>query len=118
MKAVLKWLRAITAIIFLFAIIWVGWIWQRTNHLEQAYERIQKGDSQTRVIQLFGQSPHVTADFDTNTSWDDVWEDRTNGVAFVRLLYFYPPFSICGESWEIGFDDHSNAVKKFHLLSP
>lgn len=83
-----------------------------------AYERVQRGDSEARVAELFGQTPYVTTDFDTNTSWDGVWADRTNGVTSVCLFHFYPPFSVCAESWEIGFDDHSNAVKRFHILSP
>jgi hypothetical protein len=33
-------------------------------------------------------------------------------------LKFFPPFSVCGEGWVFGFDDHSNAVKRYHLVSP
>jgi hypothetical protein len=118
MKLTVIWLVAILANVFLFALIWACWVWDRTDYLGQAFERVQKGDSQTRVVELFGQPPYITTDHDTNTSWDGVWADRTNGVTSVRLLHFYPPFSICGESWEVGFNDHSNAVKKFHILSP
>lgn len=118
MKRVFIWLKVVTASVFLFAIIWFCWVWHRTNDLERAFERVQKGDSQTRVVELFRQAPYITTNFDTNICWGDVWTQRTNGATSVRLLNFYPPFSIFSESWGVGFDDHTNAIEKFHICSP
>ena len=110
MKIVVMSLATIVAGAFLFAVIWGFWVWHRTNNLQQSFERVQKGDSETRVVELFGQTPYVTTNFVTNTSWDGVFTPGTNAAGTVRVLHFYPPFSICGESWEVGFDAHSNAL--------
>jgi hypothetical protein len=85
--------------------------------LARAFAQVQRGDSPARVIELFGQSAQVTTNVETNINWDETW-DKTNGIKCVRQFHFYPPFTICGESWVVGFDEHSNAVAKYHLVSP
>jgi len=117
-KHIVKWLAMILASAILLSVIGLCWVWHRTEDLELAFERVQRGDSQARVVELFDQPPYVTTDAATNTSWDGAWADRTNRVTSVCHFHFYPPLSICAESWEIGFADHSNAVTKFHIVSP
>jgi hypothetical protein len=117
-KHVFKWLVVIMASAFLCAVIWICWAWHRTEVCQQNYLRVQRGDSQTRVVELCGQPAQVSMELETNLSWEDsqqlYW---TNGIC-VRQFHYYPPFSICGESWQIGFDERSNVVSKFHFISP
>jgi hypothetical protein len=85
--------------------------------LARAFAQVQRGDSPTRVIELFRQSPQVTTNIETNIDWDETW-DKTNGVKCVRQFHFYPRFTIYGESWVVGFDERSNAVAKYRIVSP
>lgn len=118
MKPIVKWLAVIVASLFLGAIIWVCWVWKCTEDCNNAFLRVQRGDSPARVIELCGQPARVTMGLETNMPWEDSREiDWTNGPC-VQEFHYYPPFSIVGESWEIGFNDQSNAVSKYHFLSP
>jgi hypothetical protein len=106
------------AVILVIAVIWLGWVWKRTEDCQAAYLRVQRGDSPARVIELCGQPARVSVGLETNLWWEDskhVYE--TNGTC-VQEFHYYPPFTICGESWEIGFDARSNVVSKFHFISP
>jgi hypothetical protein len=118
MKSAVKWLLPIIASIFLFVIIWVCWVWDRTEDCQFNYLRVQKGDPLARVVELCGQPKYVSTKLETNLWWEDnkhvYW---TNGIC-VQEFHYFPPFSICGESWEIGFDSRSNVVSKFHFISP
>jgi hypothetical protein len=104
--------------ILIVVVLSVGFVWYRTATLGKAFTQVQRGDSPVRVIQLFGERPYVTTDIETNIIWNEVWVDKNNGIKCVRQFYFYPPFTICGESWVVGFDEYSNAVAKYHIVSP
>jgi hypothetical protein len=101
-----------------FAVLWCAWLWHRSEALEKAFARVKRGDSSTSVIATLGLPPFVTTNVGTNISWDETWINETNGSKCVRQFHFYPPFSICGESWVVGFDQYSNAVSKYHIVSP
>jgi hypothetical protein len=105
-------------VVFFFFVLWAAWVWHRTEILDQAFSQVHQGDSPARVIELFGQSPLVTTDVETNIGWDETWANKMSGVKCVKQFHFYPPFTICGESWIVGFDERSNAVTKFHIVSP
>ena len=113
-----KLFAKLLAVIFVSLIFWVGWVWHRTGVLEQTFASVQRGDSQARVVELFGQPRFVTSELQTNIDWDEDWLSATNGIRCVRQLHYCPPFSICGESWIVGFDERSNAVAKYHIVSP
>ena len=115
MTHTIKWLLVG---IFIFVVLSVGWVWHRTAALGGAFAQVQRGDSSVRVVELFGQPPYVTTNVETTINWDEVWVDKTNGIKCVRQFHFSPPLSICGESWVVGFDEHSNAVSKYHIVSP
>lgn len=115
MTQIIKWLLVG---IFVVVILSVGWVWYRTAALGKAFAQVQRGDSPLRVIELFGERPHVTTNIETSINWNEMWVDKTNGVKCVRQFQFYPPFSICGELWVVGFDEQSNAVAKDHIVSP
>jgi len=122
MKPIFKWLCKSFLSAFLFVILcmamWAIWVWHRTNILDQAFLQVRQGDSSAQVIELFGESPLVTMDVETNIGWDETWTNKMSGVKCVKQFHFYPPFTICGESWVVGFDEQSNAVTKFHIVSP
>jgi hypothetical protein len=113
-----KFLLASALVVFVFLILWVAWVWHRTESLEQAFSKVHQGDSPAQVIELFTQSPLVTTDVETNIGWDETWTNMSGSVKCVKQFHFYPPFTICGESWAVGFDEHSNVVSKFHIVSP
>ena len=104
-------------VIFVCLIFWVCWVWHRTDVLGRTFERVQRGDSQARVVELFGQPRFVTSELQTNINWDESWS-ATNGERCVQQFHFCPPFTICGEEWIVGFDEHSHAVAKYHIVSP
>jgi hypothetical protein len=104
--------------ILLIGVLMVGWCWHRSTVLRQAFVQVGHGDSPSKVIGLFGQRPVVTMNVQTNMNWDEVWVDNTNGSKCTLQLHFYPPFSLYGESWVVGFDERSNAVTKYHIVSP
>jgi hypothetical protein len=104
--------------VFVFLVLWVGWVWHRTAVLERAFNQVKREDSPTRVVDLFGQPPYVTTNTETDINWDEIGVDKTNGIRCVFQFHFYPPFTICGESWVVGFDECSNAVCKYHIVSP
>ena len=118
MKHLIKWLALILVIVILLSVIWLCWVWHRTEVLGQTFVRVQRGDSQARVVALFGQPRFITSDLQTNINWDEEWVDKTNGVRCIQQFHYCPPFTICGEEWVVGFDDHSNAVAKYHIVSP
>ncbi len=68
-------------------------------------------------FELCGQPAFVSAELETNLTWEDSQITWTNGRC-VQQFHYLPPFSICGESWQIGFDERSNVVSKFHFISP
>jgi len=115
MTQIIKWLLVG---VFIVVVLSVGWVWYRTAALGKAFAKVQRGDSPMRVTELFGERPRVTTNIETNINWNEVWLDKTNGVKCVRQFHFYPPFSICGESWVVGFDEQSNAMAKYHIVSP
>jgi hypothetical protein len=112
-----KWLAVVVAT-FLCAVIWVCWVWHRTEDCHRAYIRVQKGDSPARVVELCGQPGYVSTLLTTNLTWEDSQQLYWTNGRCIRQFHYYPPFSICGESWEIGFDGRSNVVSKFHFISP
>ena len=118
MKQVMKWVAVIVASAFACALIWLCWVWYRTAACERAYARVQIGDSQARVAELWGPPGYISADLKTNLSWEASSHLYYTNGRCVRQFHYFPPFSICGESWEIGFDDRSNVVSKFHVVSP
>jgi hypothetical protein len=115
MMQIIKWLLVG---IFVVVVLSVVWAWNRTAALGKAFAQVQCGDSPMRVIELFGERPRVTTNIETNIVWNDTWVEKTNGIKCVCQLHFYPPFSILGESWVVGFDMQSNAVAKYHIVSP
>ena len=104
--------------LFPFHVSWAGWVWHRTSALQRALAEVRRGDSPKRVIEVLGQHPYVTGDVETNINWDEVWLDKTSGVRCVCQFHFFPPVTVCGESWVVGFDERSNAVSKYHIVSP
>ena len=114
MKRLLKWS------LFLIVIGGVGWfahaLW-RGHASARAYAAVVRGDSESRVLQFFG-SPHHVAGPPQNIAWDSEDSIRTNGGECVREFWYAPPLTLIGEAWTIGFDAHSNAVSKYHYLSP
>ena len=114
-KRIVKWLAVS---VFVFVVVWTGWVWHRTAALARAFAEVRRGDSPTRVVELFGRPSRVTTDIETTINWDEEWLDKTNGVRCIRQFHFCPPFTICGESWVVGFDQSSNAVSKYHIVSP
>jgi hypothetical protein len=117
-KLVVKWLAVILASAILCAVIWACWAWKRTEDCQAAYLRVQRGDSPAQVVAVCGQPARVTFGLETNLWWEDSEHVyQTNGTC-VQEFHYYPPFSICGESWEIGFDAKSNVVSKYHFISP
>lgn len=113
MRHILKWLLLS---IFVIVSLLIGWVWYRTSALGKAFAQVQQGDSPARVIALFDSRPYVTTNTETNIDWNETWEN--NGVKCILQFHFSPPFSICGESWVVGFDEHSNAVAKYFISSP
>ena len=113
----MKFFAKILAGIFAGFVLWLCWVWYRTEVLGRTFEQVQHGDSRARVIELFGRPNFVTSDLQTNINWDESWS-ATNGVRCVQEFHFCPPFSICGEEWIVGFDERSNAVAKYHMASP
>jgi hypothetical protein len=121
MKATVEGRAVVAALLgsaFLLVVIWFCWVWNRTEDCQFAYLQVQRGDSPARVIELCGQPARVTMGIETNLCWETssqvYW---TNGTC-VQEFHYYTPFSIVGESWEIGFNNRSKVVSKFHLLSP
>jgi hypothetical protein len=106
------------AVIFVSLMFWLCWAWHRTGVLEQTFERVQQGDSQARVVELFGEPKFVTSELETNIDWNDDDLSASNGIRCVYQFHYCPPFSISAESWVVGFDEHSNAVAKQHIISP
>jgi hypothetical protein len=117
-KHIFKWLTAIMVSALLFAVIWICWVLHRTEDCQLAYLRVQRGDSPARVIELCGQPARVSTGLETNLWWEDSKQVYQTNGACVQEFHYYPPFSICGESWEVGFDDRSNVVSKYHFISP
>ena len=115
MSSVIKW--GVLAIL-IFIGLWGIWIWNQTRILEQAFAQVRREDSPAQIIRLFGRTPLETTNIKTTIWWDGVWLDKTNGVKCVRQFHFFPPFTICGESWEIGFDESNKTVHKYHFFSP
>jgi hypothetical protein len=119
MKSAFKWLPAIIACLFLSTIIWVCWVWHRTDDLALAFTRVQRGDSPAQVVEIFRQPPtFIGTELQTNINWDESWLTATSGMRCIQQFHFCPPFSICGEEWVVGFDESSNAVAKYHIASP
>jgi len=112
-----KLFAKLLAVIFVSLIFWVGWVWYRTDVCQRDYMQVQRGDSPTRVVELCGQPAFISTELETNLTWEDSQLSWTNGRC-VQQFHYIPPFSICGESWQIGFDERSNVVSKFHFISP
>src|SRR5882724_3339846 len=113
-----KLVKLLLLSVFAFLVLSVGWVWHRTAALGRAFGQVQRRDSPARVTELFNQAPYVTTNKETAINWDETWADKTSGIKCVRQFHFCPPFSICGESWIVGFDEHSNVVSKYHVVSP
>jgi hypothetical protein len=118
-KLVVKCLAVILASTIFCAVIWICWVWHRTDDLALAFARVQHGDSAAQVVEIFRQPPtFIGTELQTNIDWDESWLTATSGVRCVQQFHFCPPFSICGEEWVVGFDERSNAVAKYHIVSP
>ena len=81
----------------------------------RAYKAIVRGDPEVRVVRLFGRPFRMIGRPDF-IAWDEL--ARTNGGECVREFWYVPTIDLCGEEWRIGFDDRSNVVSKFHIVSP
>ncbi len=114
MKRLLKWS------LLIFVIAGVGWLahalW-RGHAYARAFAAVAQRDSESRVLQLFGRPHHVTGRPE-NVAGDSEASIRPNSGECVREFWYAPPLTLVGESWTIGFDEHSNAVSKYHYLSP
>jgi len=114
MKRVVKW--SLVAIVFLGG----GWfchaLW-RGHVYAQAYAAVARGDSEARVLKLFG-SPHRVSGRPESIAWGTEDSIAVNAGDCLREFWYAPPISIDGEAWTIGFDSHSNVVSKYNYHSP
>lgn len=119
--------RRILKAVGLFAVALVvglpTWKFYGERSIERAFQAVQRFESEEVVLKRFNRVPSVRGNWKGGCNWNDgelTNDDQhtTNSPRCVRLLYFYPPFPICGEAAVVGFDEDGRAVSKFHVSSP
>jgi hypothetical protein len=113
-KRLLKWSLFVVIIV---GVSWLSYALWRGHVYARAYAAVAQRDSESRVLQLFG-PPHRVTGQPKNVAWDTDGSVRQNGGECIREFWYSPPLTIVGESWTIGFDQHSNVISKYHYLSP
>jgi hypothetical protein len=101
-----------------FGVGWFAYAFWRGHSYERAYAAVLRGDSEARVLQLFGRPPRRISGQPKNVAWDTDGSVHANGGECVREFWYVPPIAVAGEAWTIGFDEHSNVVSKYHYVSP
>src|SRR5437899_11715526 len=84
----LKWLAVTIASSFLCVVIGVFWVWHRTKECHRAYLRVQRGDSEARVVELCGQPGYVSTELRTNLSWEDAQQIHWTTGKCVREFHY------------------------------
>jgi hypothetical protein len=81
------------------------------------WQRVARGDTEDRVVELLGRPHRVIMEHSTKGSWESdnhvKWYDADSVKQFR-----YVPFSITGEEYEVSFDSSGHVVSKFHITSP
>ncbi len=83
----------------------------------QPWQKVQRGDSEERVLALLGRPDRVIAEHSDKASWE--FEHKVDWYDAESVKQFrYIPFSITGEEYGISFDSSGHAVSKVHITSP
>lgn len=114
MKRALK--RILVAAVIL-AGCWFCYALWRGHAYAKAYASVARGDSEAHVLELLGR-PHRISGPPDNVAWGTEDSIQRNGGDCVREFWYFPPISIDGEAWTIGFDSRSNAISKYNYRSP
>jgi len=81
------------------------------------WQRVERGDSEERVVALLGRPHRVKAERAAKVSWESKHHVDWYDAECVKE-FRYIPLSITGEEYGIGFDSSGHAVSKFHISSP
>ncbi len=83
----------------------------------RGYERVARGDSEERVVELLG-TPDQTTGATDYVSWDDDYTTGSHDGECVGEYWYRRPLTTCGEEWKVGFDAKGKVVSKYHYISP
>jgi hypothetical protein len=114
MKRLLKWLVVAAVLV---GAAWFGLALWRGHAYTQAFAAVTRGDSEARILQLFGH-PHRVTGGPENVAWGSEDSIHRNRGDCVRVFWYSPPINIDGGAWTIGFDGSSNVVSKYNYRSP
>lgn len=105
-------------ILVVICFLWVGYcIWQVSNY-NQAYSKINVGDSTDTVLKLLGQ-PKEIKDCGENIAWGSELSIRENNGECIKEWWYYSLIPILApEMWTVGFDKQAKAISKYHYISP
>ena len=99
------------------AVAWCGWAFAREERLISAFVAVARGDSEARVLELFGQPKSVTG-APENVAWGTEDSIRKNSGDCVRVFWYSRPIDLDGGSWIVGFDKEGKVVSKYRYASP
>jgi hypothetical protein len=90
------------------------WGWSVYAYV-RPYERVARGDSESRVLSLFGKPDRVTGPPE-NVAWDSDLSLHANQGECVRVFWYIPPIAL--EQYTVGFDAGGRVVSKYRYSSP
>jgi hypothetical protein len=112
-----KALGAILALPAALVLLWFAYSRYVIWRYDQPFERVERGDTQERVITLLGKPHRTTAEHQTKLAWvSGDREEYFDGESVVQFRY--APWSPAGEEYIVGFDGTRRVVSKYEITSP
>ncbi|HVU06903.1 MAG TPA: hypothetical protein VHC20_05305 [Candidatus Paceibacterota bacterium] len=99
------------------ALAWLGWAIRKGDRLHDAFAIVAKGDTEARVLELFGTPKRVTGLPDT-VAWGTEDSIRKNSGDCTREFWYEAPINLDGGAWTVGFDRQGRVVSKYRYSSP
>ena len=109
--------KIIALLVTASVVAWVGWAFRKEAQLSGAFAAVEKGDSEARVLELFGRPKSVTG-VPENIAWGTEDSIRKNSGECTRVFWYRRPINFDGGAWVVGFDKEGKVVSKYRYASP
>jgi hypothetical protein len=116
-RTVVRAAISLCAIPLALFVTWFAMVGYQDWRYINRWERIQRGDTEERILKVMGRPHRVVFERSTYAPWATEHKVQEYEVESVKQ-FRYVPFSFTGEEYGIGFDSSGHAVSKFHITSP
>lgn len=116
LKKPLFWKVSCILLVLFFPILFVAIQIFMSAQCQEAYDSIQRGDTEQQVIAVMGKPWKIEFGVGQSLVWDTE-PTLINPVVTCTKIYWYGIY-ILAQQWTIGFDQNGRALTKYHYSSP